>query len=212
MNIHILAGGPKEFVPDLNPYANETWVGVDKGVLYLINEGITPVESFGDFDSVTEEERHFLQTNTNLNIYPAEKDKTDLELALDWAIQQNPCQIKIFGATGGRLDHFLANVQLLSQPLNKNIDCELIDKQNVLTLKKPGTYNIEKNTNYPYVSFLPFKQEIKDLTLIDFKYKLKNSNISFGSTLCISNELINNIGTFSFKDGILMMIRSSDAF
>jgi thiamine pyrophosphokinase len=39
---------------------------------------------------------------------------------------------------------------------------------------------------------------------------LKNRHISIGSTLCISNELISDYGTFSFSEGILIVIRSHD--
>jgi thiamine pyrophosphokinase len=43
-----------------------------------------------------------------------------------------------------------------------------------------------------------------------FKYPLKNRHIFFGSTLCISNELIYDFGTYSFTNGILLVIRSCD--
>ena len=51
---------------------------------------------------------------------------------------------------------------------------------------------------------------VENLTLLGFKYPLSNRHISFGSTLCISNELISEYGTYSFTSGILLTIRSKD--
>ena len=49
--------------------------------------------------------------------FKPEKNETDMELALNWAVEQKPELIRIFGATGGRLDHLFANVQLMFKPL-----------------------------------------------------------------------------------------------
>ena len=61
-----------------------------------------------------------------------------------------------------------------------------------------------------YISFVPVSLNINGLTLEGFKYPLKDCHISIGSTLCISNELIRDYGTFSFSEGILIVVRSSD--
>lgn len=213
--INILAGGPSSLVPDITQATNNDaiWVGVDRGVYHLISKGITPDVAFGDFDSVTEEELQKIKAAVEqLNIYAPEKDETDMELALNWAINQNPAKIRIYGATGGRLDHLFANVQLLLKPLSlqKNIHIEIIDQKNHVFVKAPGTYKIKKNPGRKYVSFVPISLEIKGLTLVGFKYPLKDCHIQIGSTLCISNELIDNCGTFSFDEGILMVVRSQD--
>ena len=94
----------------------DIWVGVDHGVLVLLEHDIMPNLALGDFDSVTSEELKMIQEKLpEVSLFPAEKDETDLELAIDWAIRQKPSNIYIFGATGGRMDHFLANIQLLQK-------------------------------------------------------------------------------------------------
>jgi thiamine pyrophosphokinase len=116
VHINILAGGPTELLPNLKKYLgeDEVWVGVDRGVYSLINMNITPKIAFGDFDSVSNEEYKVIEKHVkDMKRYKPEKNETDMELALNWAIKQNPDLIRIFGASGGRLDHFLANVQLL---------------------------------------------------------------------------------------------------
>ena len=85
--------------------------GIDRGALILINHSINPVFSVGDFDSVSEEER--LQLKHELNIKPvkAEKDDTDLALGVEEAVNRGFTEIHIYGATGGRLDHFMGVLQ-----------------------------------------------------------------------------------------------------
>jgi thiamine pyrophosphokinase len=215
MIINILAGGPKDQVPDLNDYTDELsiWVGVDRGVFDLLEREIKPFIAFGDFDSVTDEEMAKIENHVDhLYRFKPEKDETDLALALNWAIDQNPKEIRIFGASGGRLDHFFANVQLLINPIlaNQKMNIYLIDRRNIIFLTGPGTHKISKDSIKKYISFVPVTMDVTNLTLEGFKYPLNNCHISLGSTLCISNELVNDVGTFSFSEGILIVVRSQD--
>ena len=213
--INIVGGGPVEHIPNLQDYNHEDclWVGVDRGVSLLLSKGLIPTHAFGDFDSVSKAEMELIaQKVEHLHRYQIEKDEPDMELALDWAIKQVPDKIQIFGGTGGRLDHFFANVQLLLQPqhFQSSVEISIIDVQNELFVRPAGTYTLEKNLDKKYVSFIPLSQIIKNLSLKDFKYPLTDCHIPLGSTLCISNELLNEYGTFSFTEGILLVIRSRD--
>jgi len=214
MNINIMGGGPAELIPPLDQFMGpgDRWVGVDRGTAELIDRGIEPYAAFGDFDSVTEEQLALFKTSIrNLKKVKPEKDETDMELALQWAVSENPEKIRLFGATGGRIDHFLANIHLMlkfSDDLGLP-EIEMIDTRNMVFLKPPGTYHLEKETK-KYISFLPGSGEVSGLTLKGFKYPLENRHIPTGSTLCISNELIGDNGTFSFSKGILIIIRSDD--
>lgn len=215
MIINIVAGGPKENLPNFKKYeaSNSIWVGVDRGVFYLIEKNIKPYIAFGDFDSVTPKEMAEIEKQVeNLRKFKPEKDETDLELAMNWAIEQSPTEIRIFGATGGRLDHLFGNIQLLIKPVLSNVlfNISLIDNKNIVFVKSPGCHAISKNREFKYISFVAVTSMVKHLTLKNFKYPLDNCHISIGSTLCISNELIDDHGTFSFSEGILLVVRSHD--
>ncbi|KAA6452905.1 thiamine diphosphokinase [Bacillus swezeyi] len=212
-NINIVAGGPSHLIPDLSLYQekNTLWIGVDRGAAALLEAGIVPDEAFGDFDSITEEQKKALEKAApRLHIYQAEKDKTDLDLALSWSVEQQPSSIRMFGISGGRADHFLGNLQLLYQTLPKKVTTVMIDRQNEISMFPPGSYTVKQDETKPYVSFLPFAETVKNLSLEGFKYSLNKCHIAVGSTLCISNELIHSQGAFSFTEGILIMIRSTD--
>lgn len=211
--IALVAGGPKENLADLTIFNQREimWVGIDRGVRYIEEAGFTPANAFGDFDSISSEEHKKLKKDLpHLSTYPSEKDQTDTEIALEWAINQKPDQIYLFGATGGRIDHMLANLYLLIKSPSTLSKIELIDRQNHITLYGPGTYKVKRKNELRYISFIALTPDVIGLTLEGFKYPLKNCHIRLGSTLCISNELIYEVGTFSFLDGILIMIRSRD--
>lgn len=215
MIINILGGGPVDLLPDLHNYNEEEsiWVGVDRGVFTLINRDFQPDIAFGDFDSVTANELTEIEKKVkHLEKFKPEKDETDMELALNWALEQKPDQIRVFGSSGGRLDHFFANVQLVIRPILAGTKTEilLIDRNNVIFVKAPGKYEIRKMDEKKYISFVPVTLNVQALTLDGFKYPLKDCHISIGSTLCISNELIRDCGTFSFSEGILIVVRSND--
>jgi thiamine pyrophosphokinase len=215
MIINILAGGPEELLPDLKVFNDDEsiWVGVDRGVFTLLSIGLMPFASFGDFDSVTEEEWQEIQSKvTQLEKFIPEKDETDTELALNWAVSKKPRLIRLFGATGGRIDHFLANIQLLLKHMPTQNGCEihLIDNKNIVYIKGTGSHSITELIGKKYISFVPATMDVAGLTLSGFKFPLTNRHISIGSTLCISNELISDHGTFSFTEGILIVIRSQD--
>ncbi|UFU00986.1 thiamine diphosphokinase [Radiobacillus kanasensis] len=211
--IGIVAGGPKSHLPTLTQYESQvtTWIGVDRGAFYLIEKGISPNIAIGDFDSVSESEQNRIMSHASEYLaYPIEKDETDLELAVEKAVSLQPDSILFFGVTGGRLDHSLANVQLLMTLWKRDIPSKMVDAGNVLEIKGPGKHIIEKDDNHPNVSFIPFTEQVIGISLDGFYYKLTNRTISWGSTLCISNKLISEKGTFSFKEGILIVIKSRD--
>lgn len=214
VNIGIMGNGPSKVLPDLSLYKQEidVWIGADRGALLLINNGIKVNYALGDFDSTFSDETERIKKNsTHFIQYPVEKDKTDIEIALLKAFEKQPKKIYLFGVTGGRLDHELINIQLLYSIITKGIQGIIVDKDNELELTFPNRYTIERNEHYPNISFIPYSEHVKGLTLDGFYYPLEKVNISWGSTLCISNKLLRKSGTFSYEEGILLVIKSRDA-
>lgn len=213
VTVGIVANGPPEFLPNLNNYDDEIdmWIGADRGALTLINYGLKVDWALGDFDSINSEERDFLQQNANgFQQYPSEKDATDLEIALEKAIELNANTVYLFGVTGGRFDHTLVNVQTLYKLKKIDIKGMIIDYMNYIELILPGIHTILNNKLYPYISFLPLTLIVNGLTLKGFQYPLDNETIELGSTLCVSNKLLENQGTIVYKEGVLLLIKSRE--
>ncbi|MFD1360292.1 thiamine diphosphokinase [Lentibacillus salinarum] len=212
-HVAIMGNGPQELLPELSRYQSimDVWIGADRGSLTLLENGITPDYAVGDFDSMSTEDKLNVQRHANVFAsYPSEKDETDLEIALNKAYALNPEKIYLFGVTGGRLDHALINIQLLYAMKNRTITGVIIDRQNRLEIAGPGKHNISHDAYYPTISFIPHTRLVKGMKLEGFYYPLTDKTISWGSTRCISNKLISDFGTFSFNEGILLIIKSRD--
>jgi thiamine pyrophosphokinase len=64
--------------------------------------GILPEIVIGDLDSIDEEKMYELTAaEVGIEQYPEDKDETDIELALRYAIELRPSSILIVGALGG---------------------------------------------------------------------------------------------------------------
>lgn len=211
--VAIIANGPTDVLPDLTNFKHEMdiWISADKSAIYLIDSGIQVDYAVGDFDSASPAEKEWIHRYAGEFIeYPTEKDETDLEIAVKKAMELKPSTIYLFGVTGGRLDHSLVNIHLLVSLLQQNQKGIIIDKYNQIEAVLPGSYTIEANKEFPNISFVPLSRKIIGLTLKGFYYPLINKTVPMGSTLCVSNKLISNYGTFSFEEGILLLIKSRD--
>lgn len=213
MRIAIVAGGPENLLPNLRDplYQDCLWASADRGTFVLLKRGIKPTIAFGDFDSVSAAEYAAIQKQSiNCVTYSREKDKTDLELAVDWALEKSPEELLIFGATGGRVDHGLASVYLLLKASGTKTKMRLLDRKNSIRLLNPGIYQLERNPVYRYLSFLALSEKVTGITLQGVKYPLTNAELVIGSSLCISNEAERDKMIVSIKTGLLLMMHCSD--
>ncbi len=209
-----MAGGPTHHVPSVitiqKQYPNAKWVGVDRGVFLLLKAGIIPVKAFGDFDSLSDDERRWVDDKEmELSVYPCEKDETDMEIGLNWVLKQKPDQVILLGATGGRLDHLFMNAHLILLGVRKGISIYIQDRWNKFTIWGPGTYRVNRSS-YSYVSLIPLTNEVIGLTLKGFRYPLDNATIKQGSSLSLSNEIIEEYGIISFSQGQVYAFESVD--
>ncbi|MEK4919596.1 thiamine diphosphokinase [Staphylococcus sp. FSL W8-1270] len=211
MKINLLCGD-RHLPPHIfSKLSTEPWGGIDRGTLILSEHSIVPVFSVGDFDSVNDEEREILKKTLNIHPVKAEKDDTDLALGVEQAIQKGYTEIDIYGATGGRLDHFMGTLQILfkSDYIKKEIIIKVIDKQNEIMLLNTGTHQLRKSDKYQYVSFIPVNGEVI-LSLSGFKYNLNHQHLEIGSTLTISNEVNRSMAIIEVEKGQVLQMRSRD--
>ena len=107
-------------------------------------------------------------------------------------------------------DHIRDDIHLLFPCLQKGTYAEIVDSQNRLYLID-GEHTFRKGETWgKYISFLPLTEEVKGITLRGFKYPLTDRDISIGTSLRISNELVEEEGTITFSDGVLITVESHD--
>ncbi|HBJ54248.1 thiamine diphosphokinase [Streptococcus anginosus] len=189
----------------------DLFIGVDRGSLFLIEQGICPDLAVGDFDSVSEKELALVcsQSKEVLQAQP-EKDDTDLELAVKAVFARYPqAQLTIFGAFGGRLDHTLANIFLPSNP--EIVPCmqqiRLCNAQNELRYCPQGRHEIKPVAGMNYLAFMP--ADDGRLTIEGAKYPLNESNYFFKKVYA-SNEFIDESVFLECQSGYVIVIYSKD--
>lgn len=189
-------------------------IAVDAGLEAVDALGLTPDYVVGDFDTVSGlvVERYRRLPFIVWEQHKPEKNETDTELARSRALALGCSKIVFLGATGGRLDHMLGNLHALYACMESGVEAYLIDPLNKVSLLDEGRTFYRKSLWGKYVSFLPYTEEVRGITLEGFKYPLHEKNIRRGREvgLCISNELSEETATLTFEDGILICIESCD--
>jgi thiamine pyrophosphokinase len=100
--IVLASGAPAIEIPE-GAYVIAADGGADSGM---------PVDlAVGDFDSI---QPSTLDKLTNVEVYPPDKDATDLELAMEAALRVGATQLLVVGSDGGRLDHLFGSLVLLA--------------------------------------------------------------------------------------------------
>ena len=188
-------------------------IAADKGLEFFMETGLAPDVIVGDFDSLSEKGKIYLDTLQNVEILrlKPEKDDSDTQSATNLAIQKGSANILLLGSTGSRLDHIIANLELLSMGENKGVSVTMADSNNYVTLIKSGTVLERENQFGQFVSFFPVGGEVEGLTLEGFKYPLYDHHLTVAdSGLTVSNEIISPMARVTFTKGSLLMIMSRD--
>lgn len=210
----IISGGNinKNFLKEMidkNEYNNI--IACDKGLELLYKCNMKPNYIIGDFDSVNKNILIHYKKNKDINIIELkpEKDYTDTHMAIKLAIRLKSNTITIVGAIGSRLDHTLANINILKEALDNKILCKIVDENNNISLINKNTI-IEKDNKYKYISLIPITTVATGITLQGFKYSLENATMKIGESIGISNEQLEQIAKINIKEGILILLKTKD--
>lgn len=165
---------------------------------------VRPDVAIGDFDSAAPALVKWARSAGAVMIpHPVEKDKTDAELALDYAIKRGAREIDFFGALGGRLDHLLANVELMiaAEPRAR---LRIVDGKTEAFLVRGRTALDARRGDL--VSLLSLSRRSSGITTKGLKYPLRNATLRAGSTLGISNEIVSLPASVTVGAGRLLLV------
>lgn len=211
MKILLVGGGPKKYWPNITADYHY-YVGIDRGSLYLQEAGLPLDLAIGDFDSLTPQEKGTVFHYANETITaPSEKDDTDTQLALSLILTRYPAaKIELIGVTGGRMDHFLANLWLVLEDRFRSFSPQITlrDRQNCVTFLLPGKHTILATPEMKYLAYCCLTA-VSNLTLSNSKYTLTNHNVAY-PTAFASNEFLTSEAAVSFSAGVLAVIQSKD--
>lgn len=177
----------------------------DGGLRHAEALNIIPDVIIGDGDSYKGE----FPQNRNVIRYPSDKDFTDTNLCIDYAIEKGYKEIEILGGLGGRRDQEFSHYCLMAYGLSKNIKIKMSDELNEISMEnKPFIF---KKGDKKYVSFFPYGGTVEGFSVKGLKYETENMCLEPHLVQASSNEFSNNdTAEITFKSGTLLIILSRD--
>lgn len=154
-------------------------------------------KNIGDFDSLD-----IIPDPPPEEIFPAEKDFTDGEIALFKLLQDGVDEIEIYGGGGGREDHFLGNLQLLYKAHSEGIRCRMVTDGAVLFPASGKTFLGQYAGKT--LSVLPFGGALRIMDYKGLKYPYPPV-IGYGECRGISN-IAESDKAFLELDGVALII------
>jgi thiamine pyrophosphokinase len=177
------------------------------GTVHALALGLRPEAIIGDLDSLSLDLVSQLEAEgVAIHRHPVRKDQTDLELAFEVAIAENPDEILLVTALGGRLDQTLANIFLLTRPAYSSVRLTLVDgSQSAWVLHSHQTLTL---TGQPgdTLSLVPLTPIVQQVNLTGVEWPLVEAQLTFSSTWSISNALTTSQATIQIGEGMILVV------
>lgn len=174
-------------------------IAADKGWLNAEKLNIKPDILVGDFDSLD-----FLPDNVEIIRHPVQKDDTDTLLAVRIGLERGCDTFYIYGATGGRLDHTIANLQTLHFIAEHSANGYIVGDENITVIKNSSVSF--KRESCGTVSVFALGGIAEGVDIKGLFYPLENAVLQPGFPVGVSNEFIGKEAHISVKNGALTII------
>ena len=186
-------------------------IAADGGAARCLRLGITPDVVIGDFDSIDERAlREVEAAGVELIRHPADKDATDLELALDHAREIGAKALTVLGAVGSRWDQSLASILLLASDRYAQMTLSIFDPPQRLFILRPGARLSISGAIGDVVSLIPLGARAEGLSTTGLKYPLDGQALDFATTRGVSNVLLQATASVRLSKGLLIITHAPD--
>ena len=176
-------------------------IAADKGFLRATEGGITPDLLVGDLDSLG-----YLPQGIDLVGAPTEKDFSDGELGVRQAALRDLFSLDIYGAIGGRPDHFLYNLHLLKLAKDLGINAVIRGDESDIYYTESNLY-LDVSVG-DTLSIVPFGESVHIIKAKGLKYPADGAVLTKKDTLGLSNECTSTGVFVSVREGSALLIHS----
>jgi thiamine pyrophosphokinase len=177
-------------------------VAADGGSAHLEGWGIAPHVVVGDLDSLSPEARSRL-AGLPVERHPAEKDKTDTELAVERAFAAGADEVVVVGALGGpRADHAVANTLLLARDGRIRL---VLGPLSMRVVRGGERARIDRPEG-EIVTLLAVSGDALGVTTEGLRYPLRSETLRLGSSRGVSNEVASPGASVTLASGSLLVI------
>ena len=193
-----------ELVRDL-ARPGDTILSADGGTNHALALGLAPSVIIGDLDSLTPDVRRLMeQFGTRLIQHPRDKNETDFELSLDYAVESGYREILIVAALGDRLDQTLGNLALLTSPRLSTVDISFDDGMEEAFFTRTSCQ--VRGLAGDLVSLIPWGGTVTGVITDGLLWPLRGETLYPYKTRGISNELLGGMASISLKSGLLLIV------
>lgn len=207
----IFTGGKVRFSKKIKEICDtaDIIIAADQGAKTAIINGYTPSVVLGDFDSLDKKTLVILKRRkVKCIVLPEEKDETDTEIAIQYAIKRGAKNIDIVGGIeGDRIDHIIANIIL---PTSKKIPIRYLNGNIVAWLGRGPTKINELGNEGDLLSIIPLSK-IVGVTTSGLKYPLTNEKLILGRSRGISNVFERKNIIVEWKKGLVFFVHIYNA-
>ncbi len=175
-------------------------IAADGGYEHLNSLGLEPAVVLGDFDSSKSIPRH-----RNVIRFNPEKDETDMELALSYGMERGCGEFYIYGGTGGRFSHTVANIQCLAKIARQGCLGYLMGKNEFTLVASGRTAEFSRDAS-GYVSLFALSDEISGVWETGLKYSLEDAVLTNTTSLGASNQFTGSEARITVKTGVFAVI------
>lgn len=134
-----------------------------------------------------------------------DKDFTDGEAGLNYLLDKGVKDITIYGLDGGRLDHIIGNIGLMSFALENGANSVVARCNNFTAymLDKPAEINVEIGTT---ISISPFTDYVHIIKTKGLKYAINDGVLKKNSSLSYSNLSTEKVVAIGVERGQCLVI------
>jgi thiamine pyrophosphokinase len=180
----------------------------DGGARHAKRLGIIPGLILGDFDSADESLlARYRSLGVAFEAYPAQKDQTDMELAITRAAEAGSGELLICGACGGRIDHELANIFLLEAAERAGMSASIATERGVISVVR-GAAEFRRPAAETFISILPLTDSAVVSTR-GLKYPLDRAVLKRDSSRGVSNEFSDDRAAVVVESGSALVITTN---
>ena len=180
-------------------------IGADSGVHHAHALGLKVDIAVGDFDSIDPEVLDSLR-GCEIRRHPVDKDATDLELALDTALESGAERAVVIGGHGGRLDHLLGNAFVIAARRYEPLALRAIMGDALVAVVHPGRDLELAGEPGANITVLAMHGAATGVDIEGLVWPLNDAVVHPGSTLGLSNRFLTTSALIRVRTGTLLVI------
>ncbi|MCI8422081.1 MAG: thiamine diphosphokinase [Lawsonibacter sp.] len=182
------------------PAAGDYVIAADRGYDALMAYGVTPDLAVGDFDSLG-----YTPNHPNVISLPVEKDDTDMLFALRRGLELGYRRFVLLGGVGGRLEHTLANLQLLDWLTTQGAQGVLAGEKTAATALRNGRLVFPAEMTGGLSVFCN-SGLARGVCLSGLKYPLEDYTLTGSFPIGVSNQFLGTTAAVTVKEGCLLLL------